>query len=125
MKQCLNPPTLPAPGGAYSQVVVAGPLVFLAGMVPRNAARELPGDDIRSQTRQTLDNMRDALASVGASLSDVCTVTAHLADLARDFEGYNEVYREYFPADPPARATVESGIGDILVEIQAIAYVGD
>ena len=124
MKRCLNPPKLPAPGGAYSQVVVAGPLVFLAGMVPRDSERRLPGDDIRSQTRQTLENMREALAAAGASLTDVCTVTAHLSDLARDFDGYNEIYREYFPQEPPARATVESGIGDILVEIQAVAYVG-
>ena len=123
MRQFINPPTLPQPGGSYSQVVSAGPLVFLAGMTPRDANRQLPGDDIGAQTRQDLENMRNALESAGAGLEDVCSVTAFLSDSARDFAGYDAVYREFFPENPPVRATVEAGLGDILVEIQAMAYV--
>lgn len=123
MKQFINPPSLPQPGGSYSQVVTAGPLVFLAGMVPRDVERRVPGDDIGAQTRQALENLRNALESAGARLGDVCTVTAFLSNTARDFAGYDAVYREFFPENPPVRATVEAGLGDILVEIQAIAYV--
>ena len=125
MKECLNPPSLPIPGGHYSQVVRAGNLVFLAGMVPMGPDKVVAGTDIRSQTRRCLENMRDAVAFAGGSLADVCTVTAYLVDEPRDFEGYNEVYGEFFPSGKPARATVQAGLDNILVEIQAIAVGPD
>ena len=123
MKECINPSQLPTPGGPYSQVVRAGSLVFLAGMVPVDANGQVVGEDIETQTRQTLENMRAALQAVGGGLSDVCTVTTYLPHLERDFDGYNRVYREFFHTDPPARATVSAGLVADLVEIQAIAVV--
>ena len=124
MKQSINPPSLPAPGGSYSQVVRRGNLVFVAGMVGRHVDRRLAGDDVRSQTRQTLENVRAGLAAAGAALDDVCSVTAFLENADRDFGGYDEVYREFFPYEPPARATVGAHLlGGVLVEIQAIAVL--
>ena len=123
MKECINPSQLPTPGGPYSQVIRAGSLVFLAGMVPVDAKGQVVGEDIETQTRQALENMRAALEAVGGGLSDVCTVTAYLPHLERDFDGYNRVYREFFPTDPPARATVSAGLVADLVEIQATAVV--
>lgn len=123
MKQRINPPTLPTPGGHYCQVVRAGNLVFLAGMVPMGADKIVAGSDIRSQTRQCLQNMRDAMAAAGGSLADVCSVTAYLVDEPRDFEGYNEVFAEFFGPSKPARATVQAGLDNILVEIHAIAVL--
>ena len=123
VRLCLNPSELPKPAGCYSQVVRCGNLVFVAGMGPRDADRNLVGTDIQSQTAQALENMRLALASAGANLEDVCTVTAFLADISRDFRDYDDAYRRFFPADPPARATVQAGLVGILVEIQAIASV--
>lgn len=123
MRTAVNPPALPTPGGAYSQVVRAGQLVFVAGMVPRTAETRQPPEGIEAQTRQCLENLRIALDSVGAGIDDVCSLTAFLADSARDFAGYDKVCREYFATDPPARATVQAGLGDLLVEIQAIAVV--
>jgi 2-iminobutanoate/2-iminopropanoate deaminase len=120
-REVVNPPGLPSPGGTYSQVVCAGDLIFLAGMVPRTPDSRKPPAGVRAQTKQCLENLRIALASVNATLADVCTVTAFLSDVERDFAGYNDVYQGFFPESPPARATVQAGLGDILVEIQAIA----
>ncbi|SRR6266545_4398094 len=124
MKRTLNPPSLPNPGRLhYSQVVVKNKMVFLTGMVPENAEGVLVGPDIRSQTRKCLENMRDAIESVGGSLADICYVTSYLQDKLRDFEAYNEVYGEFFPTDKPARATVGVTLDGILVEIQAIGVL--
>ncbi len=122
-RRCQNPSELPKPAGCYSQVVRCGNLVFVAGMGPRDADRNLVGTDIQSQTAQALENMRLALNSVGADLEDVCTVTAFLADIRRDFRDYDNAYQRYFPVDPPVRATVQAGLVGILVEIQATAVV--
>ena len=126
MKQVLNPPGLAVPGGCYSQVVRVGDMVFLAGVVGQDAQRRLVGDDVGTQTRQALRNLATALAAVGGTLADVCSVTAFLEHIDRDFAAYDAAYSEAFADDPPARATVEAHIaGDgLLVEIKAIAVLG-
>ncbi len=64
------------------------------------------------------------LEDVGASLEDLCTVTAFLEDADRDFADYNTAYREFFASEPPARATVQAHLlGEYLVEIQATAVL--
>jgi 2-iminobutanoate/2-iminopropanoate deaminase len=124
MKECFNPTSLPRPGRLhYSQVVKKGKMVFLTGMVPEGPDGALAGDDIRSQTRKCLENMRAAIESAGGSLADICYVTSYLQEKLRDFEAYNEVYGEFFPTNKPARATVGAVLDGILVEIQAIAVL--
>jgi len=83
-------------------------------------------DDVSSQTRQALRNMATALAAVGSTLADVCSVTAFLEHIDRDFAAYDMAYRMAFAEDPPARATVQAHIAGegLLVEIQAIAVLG-
>jgi 2-iminobutanoate/2-iminopropanoate deaminase len=126
MKVAINPPGVPAPGGAYSQVVRVGDLVFLSGVAGQDEQRRLVSDDVGGQTRQAIRNLATGLASVGGTLADVCYVTAFLEHADEDFAAYNSAYSEFFPADPPARATVQAHIvGDgVLVEIQAIAVLG-
>jgi 2-iminobutanoate/2-iminopropanoate deaminase len=126
MRESMNPPALPSPAGAYSQVVRAGSLVFLAGMAGMDENRHLVGSDVGAQTRQALRNLAAALAAAGGTLADVCSVTAFLEHADEDFAAYNSAYAEFFPTDPPARATVQAHIvGDgVLVEIQAIAVLG-
>jgi enamine deaminase RidA (YjgF/YER057c/UK114 family) len=126
MKHVLNPPGVPTPGGCYSQVVRVGDMVFLAGVAGQDEQRRLVGDDVATQTRQALRNLETSLGAVGGTLADVCYVTAFLEHVDRDFAAYNAAYAESFPADPPARATVQAEIaGDgLLVEIQAIAILG-
>jgi len=80
--------------------------------------------DIREQTRGVIENIRDILASCGATLEDLCEVTVFLVDMG-DFPAYNEVYNSYFTAAGPTRTTAavkELPRPDLRIEIKAIAY---
>jgi enamine deaminase RidA (YjgF/YER057c/UK114 family) len=118
-----------------SPAVRAGDLVYVSGhvgLVPGvepsgEGASWVPGElasgGIRAETRQTLENVKRTLQAAGATLADVVKVNAFLRDVDRDFHAYNEVYLEYFPAEPPARTTVGAKMyGPILVEIECVAY---
>jgi 2-iminobutanoate/2-iminopropanoate deaminase len=114
----------PRPSGSYSPAIRAGDFVFVSGQGPVNPATgQVPGDDIRTQVRQTLKNVAAVLAAAGAGLEHVVRTDVYLADIA-DFAAYDEAYREFFLGDPPARTTVEAGLKGIKVEINAIAYMG-
>ena len=113
---------LPPPGGHYRHVVRRGNLVFTAGQVGWDDQHVFP-DGIEAQTRLALDNLSRALASEGATLADLVSVTAYLSDLA-DFAGYNDVYKAAIPTDPPARASVGVQLfPGCLVEIMGTAVV--
>jgi len=78
--------------------------------------------DIQSETRRTLQNIRAILDAAGSSLKDVVRVGVFLADM-NDFAAMNEVYKEFFPENPPARTTVGAQLPKIKVEIDCIARV--
>lgn len=125
MKQLINPPNGPKPGGAYSPGLRVGDFVFVAGQVGKDPATgQLAGTTIEEQTRQTLENLKAILEAGGATMADVVKVTAHLQDMNM-FDGYNKVYANYFPDPKPVRTTVGSDLRGLLVEIDAIAYIGD
>ena len=122
------PKHVPAlPGGAttlpFSRVVEANGLVFLAGQVG-----DVPGGDgavpggIEAETRQMLDNVGQLLHAVGLDYRDVVKATVYLRDFT-EFAAMNAVYREYFPSEPPTRATVgvTALARDFRVEIEVIA----
>ena len=97
--------------------------IFVAGTVGHenpDTGEELEG--IEAQTRQCIENVREVLESAGSSLDDVVTTTVFLPN-RDDFLKMNEVYKTYFPQDPPARATIIAGLVSpkMLVEIQCIA----
>ena len=117
-------PDAPPPAGAYSTAVRAGDLVFVSGQVPRDPrTRELRGTTVAEQTRAVLENLRLALSGAGATLDDVVSVTAYLADIG-DWEEFNTVYKSVFRAPYPTRTTVGAGLHGFLVEISAVAYLG-
>lgn len=117
------PSDVPLPKGPYSPAVRAGNLVFVSGQVPRDpVSGALVGDDVATQTRQTLSNLRRVLEQCGASLADVVSVTVYLAD-ADDWGAMNTVYSETFHAPYPSRTTVGAELRGVLVEISAVAYV--
>ena len=108
--------------GPYSQGIRAGDFVFTAGQIPLNPQTgEIVGDDIRTQVRQVLENLRAVLEQAGSGLDKVVKVTVFLQDLAH-FTQLNEIFSLYFPKDPPARSAVQVSRlpKDVLVEIEAI-----
>jgi len=115
------PADVPAPAGAYSPAVVAGNLVFVSGQVPVDPhTRELVGRDIATQTRAVLRNVERVLGYAGASLDDVVSVTAYLADIG-GWDEFNAVYRDVFRPPYPTRTTLGAGLHGFLVEISAVA----
>jgi 2-iminobutanoate/2-iminopropanoate deaminase len=110
----------PTPGGPYSHAVSAAGLVFLSGQRPQSPTDgEIPAGLV-AQARQVLANLSGVLRTCGCTLADVVKVQVHLADL-RDFDAFNEVYREYFQPPYPARTTVGSALRGIIVEIDVVA----
>ena len=117
-----------APGaiGPYSQAVQAGNMVFVSGQLPIDPATgAFAGDDIKSQTRQSLTNIKNILAREGLDMSQVIRVGVFLKDMEM-FADMNAVYGEFFEKDYPARAAVEVARlpKDALVEIEAVACIG-
>lgn len=91
---------------AFSQVVEANGFVFVAGQVGDDpATRSVVEGDFAAQVRAALDNVRRILRAVGLDLPDVVKSTVYLADIS-DFARYDAIFREYFPSQPPTRATV-------------------
>lgn len=107
----------------FSQVVEANGFVFLAGQVGNRPGESnaAPGG-IEPETRQMLDNVGRLLEAVGLAYRDVVKTTVYLRDFT-DFDSMNAVYREYFPSEPPTRATVgvTALARDFRVEIEVIA----
>ena len=119
-------PTLPGlePGSLpFSKVVEANGFVFLAGQVG-----DIPGTHgavpggIEAETRAMLDNVGRLLHAVGLDFGDVVKCTVYLLEFG-DFAAMNAVYREYFPSEPPTRATVgvTALAEDFRVEIEVLA----
>lgn len=123
MNQPIHTPNAPAAIGPYSQAVKTGNLVFVSGQLPIDPATgAFAGDDIASQTRQSLTNVKAILEAAGYSCADVVKTTVLLADIA-DFAAMNAVYAEFFTENCPARAAfaVKDLPKGALVEIEAIA----
>ena len=125
MKEVVTRSDMPAPNLPFSAGIRANGFVFTAGQVgtdPRTG--ELAGADVRSQTRQTIANLRAVLEAGGSSLDNLVKTTVFLADL-RTFDAMNEVYRELIPEPRPGRSTVEARLArpEILVEIEGIATI--
>jgi reactive intermediate/imine deaminase len=109
--------------GPYSQIVQAGNLYFLAGVIPLNkAGNAVQGTTIEEQTRLVLDYIGAKLKSQGMGFENVVMSNVYLKNL-NDFATMNRIYAEYFKSQPPARATIEASRlpRDVLVEIAVIA----
>ncbi len=123
-KQQITTQSGASPIGAYSQGLRVGDFIFVSGQGPLDPATgQVVGKTIEEQTARVLENIKAILEAGGATLADVVKVSAHLSDLAM-FERYNKVYATYFPNPKPTRTTVGSQLPGIMVEIDAIAYVG-
>jgi len=126
-KKIIKTKLAPAAKGPYSQGVVAGDFVFVAGQGPVDpeSGRFCLGD-IRSECELTLKNIAAILKAAGAALENVVQCTVYLRDLA-DFNAMNEVYSRFFPKHCPARTTIQAAnlLHEIKVEIDALALLPD
>lgn len=106
-KTALYTENAPAAIGPYSQAVQAGNTIYVSGQLPIDPKTgAFAGEDIKSQTRQSLTNIKSILAEAGCDMSAVVKTTVLLSDIA-DFGAMNEVYSEFFEAPYPARAAFQ------------------
>ena len=107
---------------SLSRAVRAGDFVFLTGQVPMQNGAVMTHGSIEDQTRAVLDDITATLALAGCDRNDVVKSMVWLTS-RDDFPGFNAVYAEYFPEQPPARsAIVNDLLVDVKVEIEVIAY---
>jgi 2-aminomuconate deaminase len=122
------------PRGRFPHIKRAGDFLFVSGTSSRRADDTIAGAqtdkfgtthlDIRDQTRAVIENIRDILASMDASLGDIVEISTYLVNMD-DFEAYNEIYAQYFDEQGPARTTVAVRLlphAYLLIEMKAIAY---
>jgi 2-iminobutanoate/2-iminopropanoate deaminase len=117
----------PKPVGPYSQGVVAGGWLFVAGQIPIDPQTgRLVEGDFEAKARRVLENVKAIVEAAGGTLRDVVKVTVYLRDITL-FDRFNKVYSEYFSDEPPARVVVEvSNLPkNVDLEIEAIAYLGE
>ena len=122
-RQIISTDQGPRTGLPYSQAVRHGDLVFVAGQVALDPATgQVVEGDIRAQTRQVLENIEAILRAAGTSLAHAVECLCLLSNIG-DFAAFNEVYKGFFPKDPPARTTVQAVLPrpGLLVEIRTVA----
>jgi reactive intermediate/imine deaminase len=117
----------PSAIGAYSQAVKAGGFMYVSGQIPlAPESMEIVSEDFSLQVKQVLENLKAIIVDSGSKLSDVVKLNVYLKDLA-DFQSVNDAMSTVFDEPYPARAAVEVSRlpKDVLVEIDAIVYIGD
>jgi 2-iminobutanoate/2-iminopropanoate deaminase len=124
-KQTINTSNAPAAIGPYSQAIRAGDTIYISGQLPVDPATgSFAGDDIASQTKQSLDNIRAILTTAGADLENIVKTTVFMKDMS-EFAAMNKIYAGYFTGSCPARAAVQVAClpKDARVEIEAVAVL--
>ncbi len=107
---------------SLSRAVRAGDFIFLTGQVPFKDGEVMTDGTVEEQTQAVLEDIKATLALADCKMSDVVKAMVWLRE-RKDFPGFNAVYGEYFPQDPPARSAVISELlVDIRVEIEVVVY---
>ena len=102
MKQLVRTSNAPQPLGPYSQGVIAGNILFVAGQGATDPKTGQRGEGIEARTRQTLANIKGIVKASGFSMRDVVKVSIFLKNMD-DFKKVNEVYKTFFPEHPPSK----------------------
>jgi 2-iminobutanoate/2-iminopropanoate deaminase len=124
-RRVIRPAKAPKTGLPFSPGIRIGNTLYVAGHLGRDpVSSKLVTGGVEAETRQALNNIREVLRAAGMDLKDAASVTVYITNFA-DFARFNAVYREYFPSDPPARATVQvAALNDgAHVELQMIAVL--
>ena len=117
----------PSAIGVYSQAVKAGGFMYVSGQIPlAPESMEIVSEDFNVQVKQVLENLKAIIVDSGSKLSDVVKLNVYLKDLV-DFQSVNDAMSTVFDEPYPARAAVEVSRlpKDVLVEIDAVVYIGD
>ena len=117
----------PSAIGAYSQAVKAGGFMYVSGQIPLvPETMEIVSEDFNVQVKQVLENLKAIIVDSDSKLSDVVKLNVYLKDLT-DFQSVNDAMSSVFDEPYPARAAVEVSRlpKDVLVEIDAVVYIGD
>ena len=123
-KRKISTDRAPKPLGPYSQAMVAGNTLYVAGQGPFDPKTGKMAATFEEQAVQVFENIKAIVVAGGATLGDVVKVNVYLADLA-NFSKMNEVYKRYFTEDYPARATVGTQLlGGMGIEVECIAVKG-
>lgn len=123
MKKVINTSKAPAAIGPYSQAIEVNGTLYVSGQIPFvPETMTVISEDVKEQTRQSLENIKAILEEAGYSLKDVVKAGVFIKDM-NDFAAINEVYAEYLGEVKPARACVEVARlpRDVKVEIEVIA----
>ncbi|HLF95183.1 MAG TPA: RidA family protein [Planctomycetota bacterium] len=123
MRTPIQTDNAPKPIGPYSQGILSGDFIFVAGQGCANPATgKLELGDVTSETKRTFENVKAILEAAGSSMDKVVKCNVYLRDI-KDFAAMNEVYKTVFTAPYPARTTIQAGAlpGGIAVEIECIA----
>ena len=123
VRKAIRPEKSPNTGLPYSPGILTGNTLYISGHLGRDpVTSQLVSGGIEAETRQSLANIREVLMAAGMDFKDVTYVTVFITDF-KEFERFNTVYREHFPVEPPARATVQVAALNVgaHVELQMIA----
>ncbi len=123
-KRKIFTPNAPQPRGPYSQAIVVGNTVYVAGQGGFDpVSGNLMNATFEEEVTRTFENIKAILAAAGASMNDVVKVNVYLTDL-NNFGRMNEIYKKYFSGDYPARATVGSSLlAGTQIEIDCVAVL--
>ena len=112
----------PARGLPFSDGVVAGKTLYIAGQEGTDESDKLVAGGIGPETTAALDNIQKVIKAAGFELKDVVSVTVYLADI-HEFPDMNKVYKSVMPDPKPARATIQAAalVNNARIEISAIA----
>ena len=125
MKTIISTPKAPAAIGPYSQAVLVNGMLFTSGVIPIDPeTNTLVQGDVEAQARQAIGNLKNLIEASGPSMEKVVKTTVFIKDM-NDFGKINDIYKEFFTSDFPARSCVEVARlpKDVLIEIEAIAVV--
>lgn len=125
MKTIISTPKAPAAIGPYSQAVLVNGMLFTSGVIPIDPeTNTLVQGDVETQARQAIGNLKNLIEASGSSMEKVVKTTVFIKDM-NDFGKINDIYKEFFTSDFPARSCVEVARlpKDVLIEIEAITVV--
>ncbi len=123
-KRVVPTPGIGGPKSPYSLAVAAGDLLFISGQVPMKPDGTAVKGDFEAEARQALDNVKAVLEAAGSGLPHVVKVLVFLSDMDK-FGAFNEIYKEYFMEERPARSCIQAGRlpFDFQVEVECVAVL--